>query len=399
MDARLVKVLADLDAIAQALAKRVHRAVAIDDPSLRLLAHTPHHGPVDETRRQSIMHLRADTATVEWVLGIVANATEDLVRLPANPERGVLARVCAPLRWQGRTLGYLWLIDQDGSLTEDELAEVAEAARAASKVMARGGLPSDSHQLLLSSLTEDLFVDAGAVRAQAAQSLGQMLRLSGRATVAVLEMDRECPLENATALQRHLQRIASRHSTHPALTVAAEDRVILLLADPRPSVVARIADNALETAAPHGLPAPQRAGIGDPVDDLKNAWQSRRQAEGALQVVATGKFGRSAAWSQIGVYRLLACVDAEADLSELLPHTLWEALHEPAHADIIATVEAYLDYGSDVQRAVEVLRIHRTSLYYRLRRFTEITGLDLRDGQVRLAVHAGLSLARLRAST
>ncbi len=389
--------LADLDAIAHALAQRVHRAVAIDDPSLRLLAHTPHHGPVDETRRQSIMHLRADTATVEWALGIVAHATEDLVRLPANQERGVLARVCAPLRWQGRTLGYLWLIDQDGTLTDEELAEVAEAARAASRVMARGGLPPDSHQLLLESLTEDLFVEAAAVRRQAAQSLTQMLELSGPVSTIAFELDRECPQGDITALQRHLQRVASRHSAYPALPVAANDRVVLLLADPRPRVVARIADSALESTTPHGLPVLQRAGIGDPVGELEDVWLSRRQAEGALRVVTrTGKFGRSAAWPQIGVYRILDRIDPSADLSELLPQALWQALHEPAHADIIATVEVYLDHGSDVQRAIEVLRIHRTSLYYRLRRFTEVTGLDLRDGQVRLAVHAGLALARLR---
>lgn len=390
--------LADLDAIAQTLAERVHRAVAIDDPSLRLLAHTPHHGPVDETRRQSIMHLRADYATVEWVLELLRQTTEELVRVPENPELGVMARVCAPLRWQGRTLGYLWLIDQDGSITPEELAEVAEAARAASRVMARGGLPPDSHQLLVSSLTEDLFVEAEAVRQQAAQSLGQMLDLTGPVTVTVFELEQECSAEDAAALQRHLQRVASRHSTQPAMVITAKDRAVLVVVDPRPGVGERIVDSALDAATPHGIPMPRRAGTGEPADGLEDAWRSRRQAEEALRAVATGRFGRSAAWSELGVYRILGRVDPEAELAELLPRTLWEAMQEPAHADIIATVEAYLDHGSDVPRAVEELRIHRTSLYYRLRRFTEITGLDLRDGQVRLAVHAGLALARLRAA-
>jgi DNA-binding PucR family transcriptional regulator len=43
---------------------------------------------------------------------------------------------------------------------------------------------------------------------------------------------------------------------------------------------------------------------------------------------------------------------------------------------------------------VQVLSIHRTTLYYRLGRITELTGMDLRDGGERLAVHLGLKLAR-----
>jgi DNA-binding PucR family transcriptional regulator len=44
---------------------------------------------------------------------------------------------------------------------------------------------------------------------------------------------------------------------------------------------------------------------------------------------------------------------------------------------------------------VTALNVHRTSLYYRLGRFTELTGLDLADGGQRLAVHLGLKLLRL----
>ena len=37
-------------------------------------------------------------------------------------------------------------------------------------------------------------------------------------------------------------------------------------------------------------------------------------------------------------------------------------------------------------------RIHRTTLYYRLRRIAELSGLDLDDGRTRLTLHLGLTL-------
>ena len=41
------------------------------------------------------------------------------------------------------------------------------------------------------------------------------------------------------------------------------------------------------------------------------------------------------------------------------------------------------------------LRIHKTSLYYRLRRIETLTGMCLRDGEDRLALHLGIKLVRL----
>lgn len=48
----------DLSDLATMLAERINRPVAINDPTMRLLTHTPHHGPVDPVRMQSILHPR-----------------------------------------------------------------------------------------------------------------------------------------------------------------------------------------------------------------------------------------------------------------------------------------------------------------------------------------------------
>ena len=44
------------------------------------------------------------------------------------------------------------------------------------------------------------------------------------------------------------------------------------------------------------------------------------------------------------------------------------------------------------------MRLHRTSLYYRLQRVEELAGTDLKDGGERLALHLSLKLARLAGS-
>jgi DNA-binding PucR family transcriptional regulator len=59
------------------------------------------------------------------------------------------------------------------------------------------------------------------------------------------------------------------------------------------------------------------------------------------------------------------------------------------------TAEVFLDCAGSASRAAETLRIHRQTLYYRLARISEITGLDLADGEARLLLHTSLKAARL----
>jgi DNA-binding PucR family transcriptional regulator len=63
--------------------------------------------------------------------------------------------------------------------------------------------------------------------------------------------------------------------------------------------------------------------------------------------------------------------------------------------ELLETVETYLDLAGSAVEASRALRLHRTSLYYRLQRAAEVTGMSLRDGDSRLVLHLSLKLARL----
>ncbi|GAA0241143.1 helix-turn-helix domain-containing protein [Cryptosporangium japonicum] len=66
-------------------------------------------------------------------------------------------------------------------------------------------------------------------------------------------------------------------------------------------------------------------------------------------------------------------------------------------------MRAFLDAAGNGPLAAAALHVHRTSLYYRLGRVHDLTGLDLADGATRLALHLGFAMldvleARLRQS-
>jgi DNA-binding PucR family transcriptional regulator len=108
--------------------------------------------------------------------------------------------------------------------------------------------------------------------------------------------------------------------------------------------------------------------------------------------VAEGRGVGSA--DDLGAYRALFAMPDPTDVEAIDPRVA--ALHRDGEVVLLDTVEVYLDGGASAARAAERLHIHRGTLYYRLRRFADLTGCDLEDGADRVLVHLALKAARLR---
>ncbi|MGW4704632.1 PucR family transcriptional regulator, partial [Streptomyces sp. NPDC004285] len=99
--------------------------------------------------------------------------------------------------------------------------------------------------------------------------------------------------------------------------------------------------------------------------------------------------GPVAEWAGIGPYRLLAALYHPEVDPAVAP------LIAPAHAELARTAEVFLDNAGQAGRTAAALGIHRQTLYYRLSRVEQLTGLDLDDGEDRLLLHMSLKSARL----
>ncbi|WP_199571172.1 PucR family transcriptional regulator [Streptomyces murinus] len=133
------------------------------------------------------------------------------------------------------------------------------------------------------------------------------------------------------------------------------------------------------------------AGIGDPrigLAELGAIWQEARAA--AQAALAERRLGPVAQWRGIGPYRLLTALPPESAQDPAAGPLL-----SPAHRELARTAEVYLDCAGQAGRTASELGIHRQTLYYRLNRVEQLTGLDLDDGEDRLLLHMALKRARL----
>ncbi|MCY0921322.1 helix-turn-helix domain-containing protein [Streptomyces sp. H27-G5] len=143
-------------------------------------------------------------------------------------------------------------------------------------------------------------------------------------------------------------------------------------------------------ATPTG-PVAATAGVAEPrrgLTTLGDAWAEAAAAARAAS--AQPRLGQVARWSAIGPYRLLASLAAGRRQD---PST--RVLLDATHRELARTAEVFLDCAGQAGRAATALGIHRQTLYYRLGRVEQLTGLDLDEGEDRLLLHMSLKAARL----
>jgi sugar diacid utilization regulator len=101
----------------------------------------------------------------------------------------------------------------------------------------------------------------------------------------------------------------------------------------------------------------------------------------------------SVSWDALGAWRLI--IDAPRDLTVAQLHPAAETLASLPRDDLLTTGRTVHDLG-DVTAAAERLHLHRTTLYYRLDRIAELTGVDLREGRRRTDLQLALWLDAYR---
>ena len=152
---------------------------------------------------------------------------------------------------------------------------------------------------------------------------------------------------------------------------------------PATSAAGRLLERAGAGTAAAGI-ASARVGLAE----LGTAW--REASAAARAALAEPRLGPVAEWAHIGPFRLLTAMPPETAQDPVV-----HALLAPAHRELARTAEVYLDCAGQAGRTAAELGIHRQTLYYRLSRVEQLTGLDLDDGEDRLLLHMALKGARL----
>jgi PucR-like helix-turn-helix protein len=307
---------------------------------------------------------------IAWLDGLGLQRARELVDIPRNDDLGMTRRGCLPIRHGDVLLGFLWVIVGEHPLSDAEKHSLRRGGEeVAANLWARHRAADERLRRTREHLTA-LFDGAGG----AAGDLAGTLRWPTTGAYAVVV---------CAGTDQDAEKLRRSRAAHDVAYLEDGDTLTILVRDP-----ARLKESLIV----------RNGGISSAFTQLEAAAAARAQAEtAALCARAQPARGPVAAYDELGSWALIA--------------ELWLRTHAPApepiqlltahrrSAQLLEALEGLLDHGGDVAHAAKALNMHRATLYRRLERVEEITGLDLERGDDRLLAHLGLRLHRLNATT
>lgn len=392
----------NLTALSQMLAKFLNRSIVIEDTSLRVLAHAKI-GMLDKMRRGAIIRERNSPAISKRLLksGIYDRLKAELQPMYVPPMPGIgmtLPRLVAPIVVDREIHGYFWIItdelEENGILDDEhQLIRTAavQGATVAALIMFKERAVSEAETTLRTNFFDEAlshYPDRGIVQ--------------DRARRLNFNLDRDYQIllvhgppasgGNPRPLLRDVQEWNQTSRTN-ALLHWHEEKVVLIYQSSGGYELAQTMFADLNHPARQIL-----IGLGNPNQGVDGISQSYREAVETLTI--NGLLGHKEGifkHADLGLLHWLYHLPADAADGNSYLHFI-KALHThdtKRKADLVKTLEGYLDNGGSLVETAMHLHIHRNTLVHRIKRIEELTGLDLRNSIHRLNLHVAVKHFRL----
>ncbi|GGR35745.1 PucR family transcriptional regulator [Streptomyces netropsis] len=398
----------------------------LEDRDFGLIAFGAHGGDddldlmMDPVRTRSILQRRSTAAVRAWFEAFGIARAQSPLRIPPDPAAGVFkGRICLPVRHRGVVHGYVWLLDDeqlaglDLSLpyADPRLAHAMETADRIGALLAAEARAGAE----LGELLRELLTARPAGRDAARGALREALGPAADGPLALVAVAPWRPVGEPGSAVEEPDRSAAQPDTGSGSMLAAQSGVAALCAVPdslpdgsaalaalvrlravtTPAPARTAAERLLRSPRAAGPAAAATAGIGTPrrgLAELPTAWSEALAAARAAGAAAGSgrRLGPVAEWEALGAYRALTALPADRAADPAVLRLL-----EPANTELARTAETFLDSAGQAGRAAAALGIHRQTLYYRLARVEQLTGLDLDEGEDRLLLHMSLKASRL----
>jgi DNA-binding PucR family transcriptional regulator len=394
-----------LQQIVDTVADYVGRTTSIDDERFRLVVYSAVPGCLDRMTARSIIYREAPEHLVEALDAYSVAAIEGYARVCLSPELQMSPTLCVPIRHRNDLFGYLWIID-DPPVSPDKVEFAVDLAEQAGVIMRATLLERQSVRAnVLTRLDGLLTAGDERERRDAAQELIDRgaLPVTNQYAVAVLGLrdtsEDVMPERRWPRLSSLLLELGSPTSSRRRFVLQYEDHLATVIGGRDPSAIAQKADelfaDARKTLAQDAHWS-LHLGLGSPRPLLADCHISYREAR--LAALFAGRANLTSApvsWESLGAFQIIFELLQGFDAESAIPDCVRQLSGDPDAIQLIECAEAYLDHGCDARDTASALFVHRSTIYKRLERISDITGLDLRRGDDRLQLHLGLKLLHL----
>ena len=314
-----------------------------------------------------------------------------------------VGRLLAPIVSGDRARGYVSVVGRAGDLDLLDSLTAEHGAAACALEMAKAKAVSEAEKKLRGDFLEGLL--AGTLPQKEIERLEARLDHDTTQAHAVMTVAWDSPSPpSLRRLETSINWLLSSHNRPALLHIYAGDHVAVFqaLRDGEDMSTAHELDRRLrEHLQVEFGDARLLSGVSGPAMALAD-WPSVHQE--ALQAMQLGQrlnFNHMVEFNSLGIYQLLSHIEHLAPVQTFTQQIIGPlADYDRRHrGSLVETIDAYFKHHANVSQTAESLFIHRNTLLYRLERIQELTGQDIYQSDMRLALHLALKLWQLRPET
>lgn len=395
----------DVEELVERVAQKLGRGLSLEDLDGLLLAYSSNQSHADRVRVNFLLSKRVPADVSAWQLSHGISTAVRPVVVPANPELGMLGRVCVPLMVRGFRVGYLWV--QQDSEDEHPTAILTQLPEVNHEIEVLSGLLLDSNtaESEFRRGREREFLAACSGEANAVAAVAGWKEIQGQGPwqmVTVLDADGWAggPDPIASTLIHRSAALQATIGVDGALfSAGTETHSVVLFKEStgRAKHAQVLVHYQLELAKRSGRPVHRIIlGISEGFTRPRGCAEAYRQSKQAAQAAAVDpQLGELVDCRATGVYQLLASAGGGAGAWADSGSVYFRILEDhDRNGELIPVLELLYDNDGAVQGVADRLHLHRSSIYNRLGRIRSLLGVDPLKGMARLELHAALKMRR-----
>ncbi|WP_338788574.1 PucR family transcriptional regulator [Metabacillus sp. FJAT-53654] len=393
-----------LEDVADRISEVLQCPITIEDINHRLLAYSTHDESTDPARISTIIRRRVPEKVINslWKDGTIPKllSTDEPIRVSQIDEVGLGNRIAISIWKNDEVLGFIWALEINKHLKEEELMLLKKAAQAVKNkllnLQIRKTKKAERNQeffwkLLTGHISTEVEINEGF------QELN--LHLPIPFSIVVFKFPHKL---NEAAERKLSYLLQTTQQVNIVLYTVDFDELIILLSAKSDAPLTDIRLFTLFTIRQLNERftfTNVTASIGGISTQPLFIEKSYKEALAVLTI--KNRFPSEThelhSFSEMGIYQYLDILYEQRKQQGLMNYSLQKLIEYDKHhkTNLVQTLEIFLDNDSHVHDASKALNIHVNTLNYRLKRITEISELNLKSLNQKMTIYLDIKLDRM----
>ncbi|MBV7320820.1 PucR family transcriptional regulator [Bacillus halotolerans] len=390
-----------LEDVADHISEVLQCPITIEDVNHKLLAYSTHSDCTDPARTSTIIGRRVPEKVINklWKDGTIPSLlkTDQPIRVKEIDEVGLSNRVAISIWKNNQVLGFIWALEIQKTLSDDDLLTLKMAANAVRNKLLKLQIRKTkneerSQEFFWKMLTGHIYQEQDMT--DGFNKLGMVV--PSEFSVMIIRVNGE--LTEKTEQQLHYLQETTQQ-VHALLTTVDSNELIILTAPKTDRPFQDLKQFAFSTQRQ----LRERYKIEDASIAIGGIYNSIsfvcRSYQEALSVLkAKERFAEETknlfSFSELGIYQYLDVLDEKRKQMGYFNYSLskLEQYDRDHQSNMVETLERFIEADSNVNTASKLLNIHVNTLNYRLKRISQIAEIDLKNVNQKFTIYLDIKL-------